>query len=275
MVRETSPSRPLPATSFSPAASASTPTTRRRRLLQAANSFDCGHGQRHHQFRHDIHRRRWPAGRNSGGIQGRHDQHGEFHGVRQRDRRQFCDHQRRRRRRHPGLQLRPRQRHGQRSCRHDRRPRYVRYLCFELNGTGNVSSRRTSGLPSNLARSGILAVNHATAIRCGSIDRQCDDRFRRYDQFRRASLAGGAQPSGVSAGYFAATGLRIPNINGVVFVDNAPILRPAAGTGHRRTTISAMAAFDSDRRSRHARVGRAVWDCGCSNRFQARHASGT
>ena len=39
MVRETSPSRPLPATSSIPAASASTSTTRRRRFRKPTNSF--------------------------------------------------------------------------------------------------------------------------------------------------------------------------------------------------------------------------------------------
>ena len=41
-------------------------------IPQATNSFICRHGQWHHPFRHDIHRRWRPPGRNSGGIQGRH-----------------------------------------------------------------------------------------------------------------------------------------------------------------------------------------------------------
>ena len=93
--------------------------------------FHFGHGQRHHQFRHDIHRRRRPTGRNSGGIQGRHDEYVELHGVRQRDRRQFCEHQRSGRRRYPGVQFWPRRRHDCQPCDH-RRPRLLRHRWFEL-----------------------------------------------------------------------------------------------------------------------------------------------
>ena len=42
--------------------------------------------------------------------------------------------------------------------------------------------------------------------------------------------AGGAQPSGISAGYFG-NGASNPNINGSVFVDNAANISARAGTG--------------------------------------------
>ena len=116
MVRETSPSRQFPATSSIPAASASTPTTRRRRLRKPPTvSFRSRPTASSIPARHTpaVASPRW----NSGGIQGRHDQHCEFHGVRQCNCRQFCDHQRRWRRRYPGVQFRPRQRHDCQPCR--------------------------------------------------------------------------------------------------------------------------------------------------------------
>ena len=99
------------------------------------------------------------------------------------------------------------------------------------SGSGNVVITTMSGSSITSGSHGILAINQATAIAAAeastvTVTTASGDTINSGVHLS----AGGAQPSGISAGYFG-NGASNPNINGSVFVDNAANISARAGTG--------------------------------------------
>ena len=104
-------------------------------------------------------------------------------------------------------------------------------IAGQSSGSGNVAITTMSGSNITSGSHGILAINQATAIAAaeGSTVTVTTASGTTINSGVHLS-AGGAQPSGISAGYFG-NGTSNPNINGSVFIDNAANISARAGTG--------------------------------------------
>ena len=103
-------------------------------------------------------------------------------------------------------------------------------------GTGNVSISTVAGDIINSGSSGIQAINLATTIASGistvSVTAQGTINSGTH------LTPGGAQPQGISAGYFGSNGVANTSINGTVNVDNFANVTAAAGWGLTHITMA-------------------------------------
>jgi hypothetical protein len=99
------------------------------------------------------------------------------------------------------------------------------------SGSGSVAVTTVGSSSSITSGShGILAINQATAIASAAVSTVRVTTNGTINSGVHLST-GGAQPAGISAGYFGSNGASNPNINGSVFVDNAANISARAGYG--------------------------------------------
>ncbi|MEH2620648.1 hypothetical protein V1285_005594 [Bradyrhizobium sp. AZCC 1620] len=98
------------------------------------------------------------------------------------------------------------------------------------NGVGNVSITTTAGSSITSGSHGILAINSATSVAAAAGSTVSVTTSGTINSGVHLST-GGAQPAGISAGYFGSNGASNPNINGAVSVDNAANISTGAGYG--------------------------------------------
>nr|WP_246583580.1 Ig-like domain-containing protein [Bradyrhizobium iriomotense] len=98
------------------------------------------------------------------------------------------------------------------------------------NSTGNVSVTTTASSSITSGSHGILAINQGTSISQSLGSTVTVTAAGTINSGVHLS-AGGAQPAGISAGYYGSNGTSNPNINGSVLVDNAANISARAGYG--------------------------------------------
>ncbi|WP_453951577.1 Ig-like domain-containing protein [Bradyrhizobium sp. USDA 377] len=98
------------------------------------------------------------------------------------------------------------------------------------NSTGNVSVTTTASSSITSGSHGILAIDQATSILQGAGSTVTVTAAGTINSGVHLSV-GGAQPAGISAGYYGSNGTSNPNINGSVLVDNAANISARAGYG--------------------------------------------
>ncbi|WP_461327569.1 Ig-like domain-containing protein [Bradyrhizobium huanghuaihaiense] len=98
------------------------------------------------------------------------------------------------------------------------------------SSTGNVSVTTTASSSITSGSHGILAINQGTSI-LQSLGSTVTVTAAGTINSGVHLSAGGAQPAGISAGYYGSNGTSNPNINGSVLVDNAANISARAGYG--------------------------------------------
>ncbi|MBB4369391.1 hypothetical protein GGD63_002179 [Bradyrhizobium sp. cir1] len=98
------------------------------------------------------------------------------------------------------------------------------------SSTGNVSVTTIAGSSITSGSHGILAINQASSILQSAGSTVTVTAAGTINSGVHLS-AGGAQPAGISAGYYGSNGTSNPNINGSVLVDNAANISARAGYG--------------------------------------------
>ncbi|MBR0712180.1 Ig-like domain-containing protein [Bradyrhizobium liaoningense] len=98
------------------------------------------------------------------------------------------------------------------------------------NSTGNVSVTTTASSSITSGSHGILAINQGTSI-LQSLGSTVTVTAAGTINSGVHLSAGGAQPAGISAGYYGSNGTSNTNINGSVLVDNAASISARAGYG--------------------------------------------